>query len=162
MTPEIDQIARDLISRLRAGGSHLASAESCTGGMIAAAITDHPGASDVFERGFVTYSNEAKSAELGVPVSVIARHGAVSREVALLMARGVLARTPADIAVSTTGIAGPGGATGAKPVGLVHIAAIRRGDRELHRELRLGDIGRDAVRHQTVIQALEMVGELLG
>lgn len=161
MTPEIDEIAQDLIARLRAGGRRMSSAESCTGGMIAAAITDHAGASEVFERGFVTYSNEAKNAELGVPASVIARHGAVSREVALLMARGTLARSPADIAVSTTGIAGPGGATATKPVGLVHIAAIARGGRELHRELRLGDIGRGEVRRQTVAQALEMVGELL-
>jgi nicotinamide-nucleotide amidase len=161
MTPEIDRIANELVARLRESGKRLASAESCTGGMIAAAITDNPGASDVFERGFVTYSNAAKSAELGVPASAIERCGAVSREVALLMAQGILARTPVDIAVSTTGIAGPGGATEIKPVGLVHIAAARRDGRVLHRELRLGDIGRDKVRIETVTQALEMAGELL-
>jgi len=155
-----DAAAARLVALLDERGWRLACAESCTGGMIAAAITDIAGASAVFERGFVTYGNEAKSELLGVPPAVIERHGAVSRQVALLMAQGALARSRADIAVSATGIAGPGGATEGKPVGLVHIAAAHRDGRRVHRELRLGDIGRAQVRELSVAEALALAGEL--
>jgi nicotinamide-nucleotide amidase len=114
----------------------------------------------VFERGFVTYSNEAKIAMLGVPAAVLEAHGAVSRETAEAMADGALAHAPADLAVSITGIAGPGGAVSGKPVGLVHFGGASRGGRRLHRERRYGDIGRARVRHASVLEALAMLREL--
>ena len=117
-------------------GLKLATAESCTGGLIAAILTEVPGSSDVFERGFVTYSNEAKTELLGVPAELIEKHGAVSEEVARAMASGALGHSRADIAVAVTGVAGPGGGTTAKPVGLVHLAAARRGS-VTHKEIRL-------------------------
>ena len=116
-----------LAQALRAAGLKLASAESCTGGLIAAACTALAGSSDWFERGFVTYSNAAKSEMLGVPAALIAVHGAVSAEVAQAMAEGALAHSRADLAVAVTGIAGPGGATPGKPVGTVWMAVARRG-----------------------------------
>lgn len=112
-------LAQQIVDKAGAEGLMLATAESCTGGMIAAAITDVPGSSAVLDRGFITYSNEAKSEMLGVPLETIARYGAVSRLVARAMAEGALARSRADIAVSVTGIAGPSGGTAQKPVGLV-------------------------------------------
>lgn len=135
----------------------LATAESCTGGLIAAALTDIGGSSDVVDRGFVTYSNEAKADMLGVPMPLIAAHGAVSREVALAMAEGALAHSRAGVAVAVTGIAGPGGGSAERPVGLVHIAAQRAGKAPVHRECRFGDIGRADVRHETVLSALDLV-----
>ena len=146
----LSKSARALIDRCRAQGLRIATAESCTGGLAAAAITAVPGSSDVFDAGFVTYSNAAKSAMIGVPAELIARHGAVSAPVAQAMASGALAHSNASLAVAITGVAGPGGGTAEKPVGLVHVAAMRKDGALLHRELRLGDIGRDAVRLASV------------
>lgn len=140
----------------RARRVRLATAESCTGGMIAAALTDIAGSSDVVERGFVVYSNEAKSEMLGVPADLISRVGAVSEEVARAMAEGALARSRADLAIAVTGIAGPGGATPSKPVGLVHLACASRGRSTVHRRAVFpGD--RSAVRAATVHAAFELV-----
>ena len=138
----------------------LATAESCTGGLIAGLITSVPGSSDVLDCGFVTYSNAAKTRMTGVPAELISRHGAVSEEVARAMAEGALRHSAANIAVAVTGVAGPGGGTAAKPVGLVHCAAARKGFPTLARVLRLGDIGRDAVRMETVAEAVEMAYEI--
>ena len=161
MQAEIMRTAATLLDRLRAKDLRLVTAESCTGGLIAAALTEIRGSSDVFERGFVTYSNLAKSDLLGVPEAVIARHGAVSREVALLMAKGALTRSPADLAVAVTGVAGPGGGSAEKPVGLVHVAAARKGGQSRHRECRFGDVGREAIRLNSVAAAFALIGELL-
>ena len=138
----------------------IATAESCTGGLVAATLTEIPGSSDVVERGFVTYSNAAKEAMLGVPAATLERFGAVSRETAEAMAKGALAHSPADLAVSITGIAGPGGGTAQKPVGLVHFGAAARGGPLMHQERRYGDIGRAQVRRVSVLQALAMLHEL--
>ncbi len=132
----------------------LATAESCTGGLVAALLTDVPGSSAAFERGFVTYSNAAKAEMLGVDPALIAAEGAVSEAVARGMASGVLAHSRADAAVSITGVAGPGGGTAAKPVGLVHFACARRGGSVVAVERRFGDIGRSAVRLASVAEAL--------
>ena len=138
----------------------VATAESCTGGLVAGALTDIAGSSAVVDRGFVTYTNEAKHQMLGVPTATIERHGAVSRETAEAMVRGALGHANADLAVSITGIAGPGGGTADKPVGLVHFAAASRGGDLIHRERRFGDIGRGEVRRLSVLQALAMLTEL--
>jgi nicotinamide-nucleotide amidase len=154
-----DDLVRDaelLLNACRAAGVRLAAAESCTGGLIAASLTAIAGSSDVVERGFVTYSNEAKSEQLGVPMELIMRHGAVSDAVAIAMAEGALARSHADIAVSVTGIAGPGGATAAKPVGLVHLGCVRRGRPVLH-EQRVFAGDRAFVREQSVALAFAMI-----
>ena len=148
-----------LIGLCRAKGLLLATAESCTGGLIAALITSISGASGVFDAGFVTYSNEAKTRMLGVPADLITKMGAVSEEVARAMALGALAHSRAEIAVSVTGIAGPGGGSAAKPVGLVHCATARRDGPTFHVELQLGDIGRGAVRLATIVRAMEMAYE---
>ena len=154
--------AADLIDRCRRNKLMLATAESCTGGLIAGLITSVSGSSDVLDCGFVTYSNGAKSRMIGVPAELIARVGAVSEEVARAMAEGAIANSAADVAVAVTGVAGPGGGTATKPVGLVHCAAARRGHATVHRELRLGDIGRDAVRLETVRVAVGMAYEIAG
>ncbi len=119
--------AETLLERCRARQKKITTAESCTGGLIAAALTHIAGSSDVFERGFVTYSNEAKTEMLGVPAALIARHGAVSKEVAAAMAKGALGASHADLAVSVTGVAGPGGGSAEKPVGLVWFGYAQRG-----------------------------------
>ena len=155
--PEITEAARALLETCRARGLRIAAAESCTGGLIAAALTAIPGSSDVFERGFVTYSNEAKCEMLGVPAALIERCGAVSAEVAHAMAEGALAHSRADVAVAVTGVAGPGGGSEAKPVGLVHVVAARRDGTRLHEECRFGDVGRDEVRDASLRVALEMM-----
>ena len=148
--------AAEIVARCRAAGLRVATVESCTGGLVAAALTAVPGASDVLERGFVTYSNDAKSDLVGVPPALIARHGAVSAEVARVMAEGGLTRSRADIAVAVTGIAGPGGATATKPVGLVHFACARSGAATvLERRIFPGD--RDAVRSAAVLQAFALI-----
>ena len=149
--------AESLLEACRTRGLKLATAESCTGGLIAALLTEIPGSSDVVERGFVTYSNAAKAEQLGVPADLIAVHGAVSEPVARAMAEGALSNSHADLAVSVTGVAGPGGGSLAKPVGLVHLAAARRGAPTLHQELRLGDIGRGPIRMATVEAALVLL-----
>ena len=160
----IDDVLRDMAARVldacRTRGLKVATAESCTGGLVASALTEVPGSSDVLDRGFVTYSNAAKEAMLGVPAATLERHGAVSRETAEAMAAGALAMSDADLAVAITGVAGPGGGSAEKPIGLVHFAAAARGGRRLHREKRYGDIGRSAVRAQSVAEALAML-ELL-
>jgi nicotinamide-nucleotide amidase len=137
-------------------GLRVATAESCTGGLVAAALTAVAGSSSVVERGFVTYSNEAKSEMLGVPPELIAAHGAVSREVALAMAEGALAHSRADRSVAITGIAGPGGGLPGKPVGLVHFAVAARGQATRHQE-RVFTGDRDAVRLQAALLALQLL-----
>jgi nicotinamide-nucleotide amidase len=151
---------RALLDLCRSKKLTIVTAESCTGGLVAATLTEIPGSSDVVERGFVTYSNAAKEAMLGVPVTTLERFGAVSHETAEAMAQGALAHSPADLAVAITGIAGPGGGTPGKPVGLVHLAAAARGGRRIHQECKFGDIGRAQVRHVSVRQALAMLHEL--
>ena len=153
-------LARSLLDLCRSRRLTIATAESCTGGLVAGALTDIPGSSDVIDRGFVTYSNEAKRAMLGVEASTLATFGAVSKETAVQMAVGALERADVDLAVSITGIAGPGGATPGKPVGLVHFAVAARDGRILHREHRFGAIGRSAVRERSVVEALRMLMEL--
>ena len=153
--------ATALLSRARACGLKIATAESCTGGLVAGLLTEIPGSSDVVERGFVTYSNEAKTALLKVPADLIAANGAVSGEVAIAMALGALDHSLADISVAITGVAGPGGGTAAKPVGLVHFAAARRGDQTIAREWRFGDLGRAGIRLAAVAAALALLGELV-
>jgi len=152
---------RDLAARVldacRARGLMAATAESCTGGLVAAALTDIPGSSDVVERGFVTYSNEAKAECLGVPLPLIERHGAVSEPVARSMAKGALVQSRAELAVAITGVAGPGGGTADKPEGLVHFACARRGAETAHARIAFGALGRDQVRAASVRQALQML-----
>ncbi len=152
--------ATRVLDACRARGWTVATAESCTGGLVAAALTAIAGSSDVVDRGFVTYSNAAKQSMLGVPATLLDRHGAVSREVAEAMARGALAQSPVDLAVAITGIAGPGGGNAEKPVGLVHFAAAARDGRLVSREQRYGDIGRETVRHRSVLEALGMLETL--
>jgi nicotinamide-nucleotide amidase len=138
----------------------LATAESCTGGLVAAAISEIPGSSLVLERGFVTYSNAAKQQMLGVTPSTIDVYGAVSRECAQEMAKGALAHAQVDLAVSVTGIAGPTGAVPGKPLGLVFFCAASRSGRVITHDRKFGDIGRAQVRHASVVQALAMLQEL--
>ena len=149
--------ATALLDELRKRGLKLATAESCTGGLIAALFTEIAGSSDVIERGFVTYSNAAKTELIGVPDALIVQHGAVSETVARAMAQGALAHSYADVAVAVTGVAGPGGGSAAKPVGLVHIAAARKGGDVLHQECRFGDIGRGPIRLASVEVALQLI-----
>jgi nicotinamide-nucleotide amidase len=153
-------LARSLLDLCRSRKLTIATAESCTGGLVAAALTEIPGSSDVIDRGFVTYSNEAKRAMLGVEASTLQTFGAVSKETAIQMAVGALERADVDLAVSITGIAGPGGATPGKPVGLVHFAAAARDGRIIQREHRFGAIGRSTVRARSVVEALRMLMEL--
>jgi nicotinamide-nucleotide amidase len=157
---DIGQAAARVLEACRSRHLKLACAESCTGGLVAGALTEIPGSSDVFDRGFVVYSNAAKQAMLGVSQASLARYGAVSRETAEAMASGALGHSSADIAVAVTGIAGPSGGSAEKPVGLVHFAAAARDGRRIFRERRFGDIGRSEVRFQSVAEALAMI-ELL-
>lgn len=154
--------AAAVVDRARALGVMIASAESCTGGLVSGLLTAVPGSSDVFERGFVTYSNAAKIEMLGVDAPTLARVGAVSSEVAQAMAHGALMHSRADLAVSITGIAGPGGGSPDKPVGLVHFGFARRPREIRSLERRFGDLGRDAVRVASVDQALRLVEEAIG
>ncbi len=156
-TATIDTLARRVLDLCRARGRKVATAESCTGGLVAGALTDIAGSSDVVDRGFITYSNAAKQEMLGVDASTLATHGAVSRQTAEAMARGALAHSHADFAVAITGIAGPGGGSADKPIGLVHFTAAARDGRIVHREKRFGDIGRREVRLASVTEALEML-----
>ena len=157
---ELRDAARRVLDACRARGLKLAVAESCTGGLLAAALTEIPGSSDVLDRGFVTESDAAKQAMLGVPASVLETRGAVSKETAEAMAAGALERSGADLSAAITGVAGPGGGTAQKPVGLVHLAAARRGGRLLDRERRYGDLGRAEIRRRSVLEALAMLEEL--
>jgi nicotinamide-nucleotide amidase len=148
--------ATALLADLRARGATLATAESCTGGLIAALITDIAGSSDVFTHGFITYANAAKTSMVGVPASLIAQHGAVSAPVAIAMAEGALDASGARIAVAVTGVAGPSGGSPEKPVGLVHIAVARVDGETLHQQHQFsGD--RASVRLQTVEAALVLL-----
>jgi nicotinamide-nucleotide amidase len=153
--------AAALLEAARARAELIAIAESCTGGLVAATLTAIPGASDVVERGFVTYSNAAKSEMLGVPVWLIERHGAVSEDVARAMVGGALTHSRATIAIAVTGIAGPGGGSAEKPVGLVHLAAARRDQPVRHERVLFGAIGRDEIRRGSVERALGLLASLL-
>jgi nicotinamide-nucleotide amidase len=148
------QKAFDLLQR---SSLKLATAESCTGGMIAAAMTDIPGSSDVFDRGFVTYSNASKTDMLGVPAAMIESYGAVSAEVAIAMAEGALRFSAADVSVAVTGIAGPGGGSDSKPVGLVHFACARRGQPVRQEVKQFVNAGRDSIRRDALHHALVLV-----
>src|SRR5277367_5390658 len=157
---ELRRMARRVLDLCRTRGLRIATAESCTGGLVAGALTDIAGSSDVVDRGFVTYSNAAKEVMLGVPEATLKRHGAVSGETAAAMVKGALKNSLADIAVSITGIAGPGGGTKEKPVGLVYFAAARRGGKRLAQRRLYGNIGRSRVRAISVSQALAMLETL--
>jgi nicotinamide-nucleotide amidase len=161
LADDILETARSLVAAYAAAGLKLVTAESCTGGLVAAAITDVPGSSAVLERGFVTYSNEAKAEALGVSLELLRAHGAVSAPVAVAMAVGALRHSRADVAVSITGIAGPGGATETKPVGLVHLAVARSGRGTVDAVCHFGDLGRRRVREAAVRKAFDMLAEAL-
>jgi nicotinamide-nucleotide amidase len=160
MDAKLRTAAKRLLDLCRVRGLRVATAESCTGGLVAGALTEIAGSSDVVERGFVVYSNAAKESMLGVPPSTLERHGAVSAQTAIAMAAGALKNSEADITVSITGIAGPGGGSRQKPVGLVHFAAASRDGRSLHQRKLYGKIGRHRVRQRSVLQALEMLDKL--
>jgi nicotinamide-nucleotide amidase len=149
-------LAQSVLDACRARGWHVATAESCTGGLVAGALTAIAGSSDVVERGFVTYSNEAKSELLGVPPETIAAHGAVSSETAAAMAEGAVARAPVDLAISVAGVAGPGGGSATKPVGLVIFGLARR-DGLCRTERRIFDGDRSAVRQAALQVALGLL-----
>lgn len=158
---DIQILARQVIETAAARGLMIATAESCTGGLVAGALTAVAGSSAVVERGFVTYSNAAKSGLLGVPAALIETHGAVSEPVARAMANGALSHSAARVSVSVTGIAGPGGGTADKPVGLVHFAAVGPAG-EVHAEHRFGDPGREAIRLAAVRVALTLLLDRVG
>ncbi len=149
--------AKDVLDICREHGWKLATAESCTGGLIAAVLTDVAGSSSVVDRAFVTYSNEAKAEMIGVDLSLIESDGAVSERVARAMAEGALKNSNADIAVSCTGVAGPGGGTKTKPVGLVHVAAARADTATYHERCLFDDLGRRAIREATVKVIFEII-----
>ena len=159
---ELTGKAARLLEHCAAHAYRIATAESCTGGLVAGLLTEIPGSSASFERGFVTYSNEAKAELLGVPAELIGQFGAVSREVAIAMAEGALRLTAVDVAVAITGVAGPGGGSENKPVGLVHIAALHRGQKAVHSELRFGDIGRGPIRVASVEAAIDLLSIVAG
>ncbi|MFC7052894.1 CinA family protein [Hansschlegelia quercus] len=162
MTRSVASLADEALRLARGLGVMIVTAESCTGGLVAGALTEVPGSSDAFDRGFVTYSNAAKTAMLGVPEAMLKVHGAVSAGVACAMAEGALAASGAGLTVAITGVAGPGGGSMAKPVGLVHFAAARAGRPTLHQARRFGDVGRGEVRRLSVIAALELLCEAAG
>ena len=155
-SPEIINLATETLQWARENGFHLATAESCTGGLIMGALTEIAGSSDVVDRGFVTYTNRAKMEILGVSGKIIKNHGAVSEECARAMAVGALKASAASRTVSVTGIAGPGGGSAEKPVGLVHMAVADRDGTILHEKHLFGNIGREKVREATVIAALRL------
>ena len=161
MNDDITQAAGELIKLCIADTLTIATAESCTGGLVAGALTDIAGSSAVLDRGYVTYSNAAKQQMLGVPAATLKQYGAVSRQTAEAMARGVLTKCKVDLAVAITGIAGPGGGSPEKPVGLVHFAAASRDGTSMHAAMRYGDIGRTEVRYKSVLKALTMLRELV-
>ncbi|MCB1539860.1 MAG: CinA family protein [Rhodoblastus sp.] len=155
--PALEDRASKLVDRYRMAGLKIVTAESCTGGLVAGLITEIAGSSLVLERGFVVYSNEAKVGLLGVAPETLAAVGAVSAETSREMAAGALEHSRADVSVSITGVAGPGGGSADKPVGLVHFACARRNGPVVHVERRFGDIGRSAVRRAAIEQALELL-----
>jgi nicotinamide-nucleotide amidase len=160
---DVEQLtqAAKLLEACRAANETIVTAESCTGGLVAATLTAIPGSSEVFERGFVTYSNSAKSEMLGVPFWLIERHGAVSEDVVRAMAGGALTHSRATLAVAITGIAGPGGGTQDKPVGLVYFAAGRRDTMIASESVLFGDLGRAEIRRRCVERALSLLLSLL-
>ncbi|WP_264045981.1 CinA family protein [Methylobacterium flocculans] len=153
--------AEALVAAYAAAGLTIATAESCTGGLVAGLLTAIPGSSAVLDRGFVTYSNAAKTESLGVPADLIAAHGAVSAPVAQAMAEGTLRHSPASVAVAVTGIAGPGGGSAGKPVGLVHFGLASRDASVRHLERRYGDPGRTEIRRQAVADAIGLLESVL-
>jgi nicotinamide-nucleotide amidase len=159
---DIEDEARRIIAEFSKLSLMVSTAESCTGGLIAGALTEISGSSAVVDRGFVTYTNEAKMDLLGVKSTTLAAFGAVSEQTALQMVQGALFRSRANLAVAVTGIAGPGGGSAEKPVGLVHLAARGREGVILHREMHYGDIGRTEIRLATVRTAFEMLREVAG
>ncbi|WP_457107279.1 CinA family protein [Methylobacterium sp. P5_C11] len=154
--------AEALVAAYAAAGRRIATAESCTGGLVAGLLTTVAGSSAVLERGFVTYSNEAKAEAIGVPMDLIRRHGAVSEAVARAMADGALGASRASVAVAITGIAGPGGGSADKPVGLVHFGLAQRAGATRHLERRYGDLGRAGIRRAAVADAVGLLEEALG
>ncbi len=153
--------AQQLLDEARAKGLRIAIAESCTGGLIAALLTEIPGSSDVVERGFVTYSNESKEDLLGVPTDLIRQYGAVSAPVAQAMVQGALQHSLAHLAVAVTGIAGPGGGTAQKPVGLVYVAALKQGGEVMLKAFNFGSLGRTEIRSRTAGEALALLRDLI-
>lgn len=157
---DIVEAAKRLLDICRRKNLTVATVESCTAGLVAGTLTEVPGTSSILDRGFVTYSNQAKEDMVGVSAATLKAHGAVSRQTAEEMARGAIANAPVDLAISVTGIAGPDGGSTEKPVGLVHFAAASRSGRLVHAEKRFGDIGRSDVRKQSVLQAFRMLHDL--
>jgi len=155
------RLAEVVLADARQSRLRIATAESCTGGLVSALLTEIPGSSDVFERGFIVYTGRAKQDLLGVPGDLIADMGEVSEAVARMMAEGAVENSNAQCAVAVTGVAGPGGGTAMKPVGLVHIAAARENRSILHEAHRFGDIGRTEVRLKSVEAALSLLHRLL-
>ena len=158
-SPALLERAAALLQACRAEGVRVATAESCTGGLVAALLTEIAGSSAVVERGFVTYANAAKTEMLGVDAALIDRHGAVSEAVARRMAEGALLRSGVELAVAITGVAGPGGGTATKPVGLVHFGLAAAGKPTRHLERRYGDLGRSSVRERAVEDAIGLLEE---
>lgn len=154
-------LARVVLADARAAKLRIVTAESCTGGLIAACLTEIPGSSDVLDRGFIVYSNRAKQDLLNVPGDLIADMGAVSEAVARAMAEGAVENSNAHLAIAVTGVAGPGGGTPLKPVGLVHVAAAREGRSILHEAHRLGDIGRTEIRLKAIEAGLHLLHRLI-
>jgi nicotinamide-nucleotide amidase len=155
------RLAEVVLMEAREQKLRIATAESCTGGLIGGLLTEIAGSSDIFDRGFIVYSNRAKEEMLGVPGDLIADAGAVSEPVVRAMAEGALEESRANLAVAVTGVAGPGGGTPLKPVGLVHLAVARENKPIFHQAMRFGDIGRDKVRRETIVTALEMVRKMM-
>lgn len=160
--PPLLAAASQFLSRCRSAGLTVATAESCTGGLISGLLTEIAGSSDVIICGFVTYSNEAKTQMLAVPAETIRLHGAVSEPVARAMAEGAMKNAGADIAVAVTGVAGPGGGSADKPVGLVHISVSRKGSPQLHQRYVFANLDRSGVRLKTVAVALELMADMIG
>ena len=158
-SPSLLKLAESILAKARAAKLRLATAESCTGGLVAGVLTEIPGSSDVLDRGHITYSNKAKTDLLGVSASMLDSKGAVSEEVARAMAEGALKY--GDISVAVTGIAGPDGGSAEKPVGLVHFAVARKGRASIHEVHRFGDIGRHEIRMRSVEAALKLLEKLL-
>ncbi|QTL01607.1 nicotinamide-nucleotide amidohydrolase family protein [Aquabacter sp. L1I39] len=159
---DIYAAAERVLTLCRAAGLTLATAESCTGGLVVGALTAVAGSSDVVDRGFVTYSNAAKMQMIGVPEATLAAFGAVSEETARAMAEGALAAAGVGVSVAITGVAGPGGGSPEKPVGLVHFASARKGGTTRHHEMRFGPLSRDEIRRRSVLVALDMLAEAAG
>lgn len=157
---DIVEAAKQLLAICKRKNLLIATAESCTAGLVAGTLTEIPGVSSILDRGYITYSNGAKHEMLGVSRDILKTHGAVSRETAEAMAHGVLGHARVHLAVSVTGIAGPDGGSAAKPVGLVHFAAATRSGKLIHAEKRYGNIGRANVRKQSVLQAFKMLHDL--